>query len=169
MPLPLLTDRLAIRPYDPDDHEQMHEVLYGDPVAMAMIGGAVSPDETARRVRAYAEMHVRRGYACWAVEERETGLLVGEAGLQPFDGGGPEVELAYALGTAYHGRGFATEAGRAVLAEAFGPLGLGEIVAVTRDDNAASRRVLDKLGFVPAGRRTAWGHDQPFFVRRDRP
>ena len=164
MPLPLLTDRLALRAYDPDDHEQMHEVLYGDAEAMRLIGGTVHPDETARRVRGYAEMHVRRGYAFWAVEERETGLLIGEAGLQPFGGEGPAVELGYGFGPAFWGRGFATEAGRAIVAEAFTGLGLDEIVAVTRDENAASQHVLAKLGFVAAGRRTVWGHDQPFFV-----
>lgn len=162
--LPLLTDRLAIRPYDPDDHEQMHEVLYGDPVAMRLIGGARDPRDTADAVRAYAEMHVREGYAFWVVEERETGLIVGEAGLQPFGGEGPEIELGYAFGASSWGRGFATEAGRAIVAEAFGDLGLDELVAVTRDENAASQRVLEKLGFRATGRRTAWGHDQPFYV-----
>jgi RimJ/RimL family protein N-acetyltransferase len=164
MALPLLTERLAIRPYDPDDHEQMHELMYGDPVAMRLIGGPLTPDETARIVRGYAERHWRDGYACWVVEERETGFIVGEAGLQAFGGEGPEVELAYAFGAAHWGRGFATEAARAILAEGFEDLGLERIVAVTRDENAASQHVLEKLGFVRAGRRTAWGHDQPFFV-----
>jgi RimJ/RimL family protein N-acetyltransferase len=164
MALPLLTERLAIRPYDPDDHEQMHEVLYGDPAAMRLIGGPLAPEETVKVARRYAEMHWREAYACWVVEERETGLIAGEAGLQPFDGEGPDVELAYAFGCAHWGRGFATEAGRAVLREGFEELGLERIVAVTRDENVASQRVLAKLGFVPAGRRTAWGRDQPFFV-----
>jgi ribosomal-protein-alanine N-acetyltransferase len=164
MPLPLLTPRLAIRPYDPDDHEQMHEVLYGDAEAMQFIGGPLHPDETARTARRYAEMHVRRGYACWVVEERETGCIVGEAGLQPFDGKGPEIELGYAFGHAHQGQGFATEAGRAIIAEGFQEMALDRLVAVTRDENAGSQRVLEKLGFTPAGRRTAWGHDQPFYA-----
>lgn len=168
MTLPLVTDRLVIRPYEPDDHEQMHEVLYGDPDAMRFIGGPLTPDETERAVRGYAEAHWRDGYSCWVVEERETGLIVGEAGLQPFDGRRPpptpDVELAYAFGAAHWGRGFATEAARAILAEGFGPLGLERIVAVTRDENLASQHVLDKLGFVRKGRRTAWEHDQPFYV-----
>lgn len=164
MPLPLLTARLAIRPYDPDDAEQMHEVLYGDDDAMRFIGGAVSLDEAKRIARRYAEDHVRAGRSFWVVEERETGFIVGEAGLHPFNDTGPEVELGYAFGVAHWGRGFATEAGRAILAEAFGPLELTRVVAVTRDENVGSQRVLEKLGFVADGRRTAWGHDQPFFV-----
>lgn len=162
--LPLLTERLAIRPYDPDDAVQMHEVVYRDPETMRLIGGTKTFDETVRIARRYAEDHVRDGYAFWVVEERETGLIVGEAGLHPFDGRGPEVELGYAFGSDHWGRGFATEAGRAILAEAFGDLALDRVVAVTRDENLASRAVLEKLGFVQEGRRTAWGDDQPFFV-----
>lgn len=164
MPLPLLTARLAIRPYDPDDAEQMHEVLYGDPDAMRFVGGAVSLDETQRMARRYAEDHVREGMALWVVEERETGFIVGEAGLHPFDDRGPEIELGCAFGAAHWGKGFATEAGRAILAEAFGPLGLTRVVAVAHDEHVASQRVLAKLGFVAEGRRTVRGHDQRYFA-----
>ncbi|MBJ7331939.1 MAG: GNAT family N-acetyltransferase [Solirubrobacteraceae bacterium] len=166
MPLPLLTDRLGIRAYDPDDATQMHEVLYRDPVAMRYVGGPRTFAETTQQVRGYAEDHVRRGYACWVVEERETGLIVGEAGLHPFDSKGPEIELAYAFGRPFWGRGFATEAARAIVAEGFGDLGLEEIVAVARDENTASLHVLENLGFVQDGRRFAWGHDHPFFRLR---
>jgi RimJ/RimL family protein N-acetyltransferase len=91
--------------------------------------------------------------------------MAGEAGLHPFDGRGPEVELGYAFGPAFWGRGYATEAGEAVLAEAFGPLGIDRVVATTREQNTGSRNVLAKLGFEPAGRRRAWGAEQLFFVR----
>jgi ribosomal-protein-alanine N-acetyltransferase len=46
-----------------------------------------------------------------------------------------------------HGGGYATEAGRAVLDFAFGPAGLERLIAITREDNLASRRVMAKLGF----------------------
>lgn len=50
-----------------------------------------------------------------------------------------------------------------MVAEAFGPLGLGRVVAVTREENTASQRVLAKLGFAPAGRRHVRGADQLLF------
>ena len=91
--------------------------------------------------------------------------MVGEAGLKPFEGGGLDIELGYAFGPAYWGRGYATEAGRAVLSEAFGSLGLTRLVAVTSDDNHASQHVLHKLGFIADGRREVYGGDFLHFVR----
>jgi RimJ/RimL family protein N-acetyltransferase len=98
------------------------------------------------------------------VIERESGLLCGEAGLFPLAPDGPDVALGYAFGSAYWGRGYATEAATAVLAEAFGPLGLERLVAITREANFGSRRVLAKLGFEEHGLRHVWGAEQLFFT-----
>ncbi len=51
-----------------------------------------------------------------------------------------------------------------MLAEAFGPLGLDRVVAITREANLGSRRVLEKLGFRMEGVRHVWGAEQLFFV-----
>ncbi len=168
MPLPILTERLALRPYDPDDVAQIHTVLYGDPEAMRLLGGPLDVHGARAAVERYIAQLRREGYSFAPVIERETGLIAGEAGLYPFAGGGPDVELGYALGPAFWGRGYATEAGRALLAEAFGPLGVDRVVAVTREENTGSRHVLAKLGFIPAGRRHAWGFEQLYFVRERR-
>ena len=109
------------------------------------------------------------GFSFWPVIERSSGDLVGEAGLFPLDPEGPDIALGYAFGTAYWGRGYATEAARAVLAEGFGPLDLQRVVAITREANAGSRNVLHKLGFEMEGIRHVWGAEQLFFVlERDR-
>ena len=164
MALPIVTERLELRPYVIDDIPGLHALLYGDPEAMRLIGGAVDLDETRRRIELYISHQRSEGYAFWAVVERETGALAGEAGLIPFGGEGPDVELGYAFGRPFWGRGFATEAGRAVLAEALGPLGFHRVVAVTLPVNLASQRVLAKLGFVPAGRREVWDAEQLYYV-----
>jgi len=98
------------------------------------------------------------------VLERETGEIVGEAGLKPFEDGGRDVELGYAFGPAFWGRGYATEVGRAILNEAFGPLGLECVVAVTSEENSRSQRVLAKLGFVRAGWRDVYEGNLLYFV-----
>ena len=84
--------------------------------------------------------------------ERASGRLVGEAGLQPLDGG-PDVELTYTLARAAWGRGYATEAARAVLRWAFAGLLLPRVEAVADPGNHASLRVLEKAGMVPLGPR----------------
>jgi ribosomal-protein-alanine N-acetyltransferase len=164
MALPITTDRLLVRPYVIEDVADIHRVLYGDPEAMRTLGGAVAIEAARRQIEQFIDQHDRLGHSFWAVLDCETGAMTGEAGLVPLGGEGPDIELGYAFGTAFWGRGLATEVGRAILAEAFGPLGLERVVAVTRPDNLPSQRVLAKLGFTPAGRRRAWGEEQLFYV-----
>jgi ribosomal-protein-alanine N-acetyltransferase len=57
------------------------------------------------------------------------------------------VEVAWAIIPEFWGRGLATESARAALAAAFGPVALAEVIAYTRPDNLASRRVMEKAGF----------------------
>jgi RimJ/RimL family protein N-acetyltransferase len=164
MPLPIVTARLVMRPYELGDLADLHTVLYNDDAAMALLGG---PRELVA-TRAALERSIRQqrldGYSFWPVIERASGKLVGEAGLFPLAPGGPDISLGYAFGAAHWGRGYATEAARAVLAEAFGPLGLTRVVAITREANTGSRNVLRKLGFSMQGVRHVWGAEQLYFV-----
>ena len=164
MPLPIVTERLVVRPYESTDLAALHAVLYSDEEAMALLGGARELVAT----RAALERSMRQqsvdGYSFWPVIERGSGQLIGEAGLFPLSPGGPDVSLGYAFGSAHWGRGYATEVARAVVAEAFGPLGMRRLVAITREANAGSRNVLRKLGFRMEGCRHVWGAEQLYFV-----
>ncbi len=165
MPVPITTERLVLRAFTPDDVSEIHAHLYADATAMRFIGGPHTLARTRQGIETYIAQQERSGFSFWAVEERETGWIVGEAGLFPFNAVGPDVELGYAFGTPWWGRGYATEAGRAMLAEAFGPLGLDRVVAVVKPDNAGSRNVLLKLGFREEGERDAWGSRHIYLVR----
>ena len=77
--------------------------------------------------------------------------FIGFVGLQhvsfsaPFT---PAVEAGWRLARAHWGLGYATEAARAVLAHGFGPLGLTEVLSFAVPGNAASRRVMERIGMV---------------------
>jgi ribosomal-protein-alanine N-acetyltransferase len=87
-----------------------------------------------------------------AVERKGTADVIGYCGLTTHGNGSPdEPELVYELLRAVHGCGYATEAGRAVVAWA-GEAGYRRLWAGVWDWNVASRRVLEKLGFREAGR-----------------
>lgn len=75
-------------------------------------------------------------------------LLVGSCGLGRRPSGA--VELGYWIAREHWNRGFATEAGTALLAIAKA-LGIERLEASHFTDNPASGRVLEKLGFVPTG------------------
>lgn len=164
MPLPIVTERLVLRAYEPGDLHELHDVLYSDEAAMRLLGGPRDLAGTRAALERTMDQQEQDGYSFWPVIERESGRLVGEAGLFPLAPDAPDVALGYAFGSAYWGRGYATEAARAVLAEAFGPLGMQRLVAITREANAESRRVLAKLGFQMHGLRHVWGAEQLFFT-----
>ena len=62
-----------------------------------------------------------------------------------------EVEVGWVVAVEARGRGLATEAAAAVIAYAFDTVGVDEVVAYTAPDNAASLRVMDKLGMTRRG------------------
>lgn len=76
--------------------------------------------------------------------------LVGAVGLH-CTGMAGEYELGYWLGKAYWGRGYATEAARALVAWGRQELAVTKLTAGHFEDNPASARVLEKIGFRPTG------------------
>jgi RimJ/RimL family protein N-acetyltransferase len=120
-------------------------------------GAHGSMAETERALRVYADILAARGYSFVAVVEREGGALVGDAGLNPLGGRGPDVELGYTVARTAWGRGYATELGRALVEHAFTALGVPRVVAQVEPANAASRHVLEKLGMTAREERIAYG------------
>jgi RimJ/RimL family protein N-acetyltransferase len=161
----LTTARLRLRPFTRADHEEIHAV-YADPEVMRYVGHGAhrSMDVTERALRAYANTLAEHGYSFLAATERSTGAIVGDAGLHPLGGRGPDVELGYTLARSAWGRGYATEMGRALVDHAFGELGVERVLAQVEPANAASRHVLEKLGMVERGVRTAYGRPHVLYV-----
>ncbi|HEY1727023.1 MAG TPA: GNAT family N-acetyltransferase [Candidatus Baltobacteraceae bacterium] len=93
----------------------------------------------------------------WAVALKSTGALVGQCGLNPVEGKGPEVEVAYHFGSAAWNNGYATEAVAAVLDYVFRSEMLDSVIAIVMPENIGSRRVAEKSGMRPAGTGTYYG------------
>ena len=154
----LTTERLRLRPFTQADHQAIHAV-YADPEVMRYVGHGPhrTMSETANALRIYGEVLERRGFSFLAVTERDGGAVVGDGGLHPLAGQGPDVELGYTLARGVWGRGYATELGRALVEHAFGQLRVSRVVAQVEPANLASRRVLEKLGMSERELRTAYG------------
>jgi RimJ/RimL family protein N-acetyltransferase len=163
--LPLLTERLELRAFEPADLEALHAV-YGDPEVTRFM----PPYPTLEHTRRALDIHVREARAgnpaFWALIERESVDLIGDAGLGLIEGIGPEFELGYTLGPRWWGRGYATEAARAVRDHALGPLALPELLALVRPANAASINVLEKVGMERVGTRHAYGAEHLVYAAR---
>lgn len=91
----------------------------------------------------------------WAIRRRFDEVLIGLIGFTPGSSG--QAELGYWLGGHFWGEGFMTEATRAVVAYGFDELKLSVQTASWFEDNPASGRVLEKLGFeqVDIGERSS--------------
>jgi RimJ/RimL family protein N-acetyltransferase len=163
---PLLTARLRMRPFAPADADAIH-AIYSDPAVGPWIGRPqmtpAEADDVVTRATAHQQAH---GFAMWAVEERASGVLVGEVGLQLLELKGPEHEIGWVIGRPWWGLGYATEASRAWLEAGFGRLGFGEVLAAVLPDNERSHHVARKLGMTLAGRRHVYGREHDIYVAR---
>ncbi len=146
----LRTPRLLLRPWRDSDRPPF-AALNADPEVrrwFPSLQTRAESDATAAALQAHLDAH---GFGLWAVEAPGVAPFLGFVGLQhvrfaaPF---APAVEAGWRLARAWWGRGYATEAARAALAHAFGPLALPEVVAFTVPGNAASRRVMERLGMT---------------------
>jgi RimJ/RimL family protein N-acetyltransferase len=88
---------------------------------------------------------VLRGYGYFWLTETASGQPVGRVGVTRPDHW-PEAELAWTIYPAHQGQGFATEAARLARDWAARERGLGPLMSVIHQDNAASIRVAEKLG-----------------------
>lgn len=152
MTLILETERLILREWTMDDADALFAVV-GDAEVMKWVedGKPWASIEVAREwLRGVVENYRKRGYSRWAVVEKEGGRVVGSCGFAPLPWSG-EIDFGYLLVRDRWGRGYATEVGRAALLYGFGRLGFVEVVASIAPENAASRRVIEKLGFVYRG------------------
>jgi RimJ/RimL family protein N-acetyltransferase len=144
----LHTARTTLRGWRPADREPF-AALNADPLVMEHFPGTMSRVQSDAFADRVAAMLDERGWGLWAVELPEGQAFAGFVGLNPatFDAPfTPAVEIGWRLARAYWNRGLATEAAGAVVDHAFGVLGLDEIISFTATSNAASQRVMQKIG-----------------------
>jgi RimJ/RimL family protein N-acetyltransferase len=145
----LKTDRLLLRQWRDDDLDAW-AALNADPEVREFFPEVLTREQAAGSLGHFQGELAARGWGWWAVEERDTGRLIGMAGLDPVDEGLPfhGIEAGWRLAREAWGKGYATEAGRAVLGYGFDELHLPEILAVTAAGNVRSQAVMRRLGMT---------------------
>jgi ribosomal-protein-alanine N-acetyltransferase len=144
------TERLVLRELTDQDHAGLFE-LYQDPEVHRFIGGPPAPlEEFVAAMRERWTAHYREhGFGMWAVLRKADGVLVGRVGLivQEIDGR-REVEVGYALGRPFWGRGYALEAARACRDWAFRNLAVPHVISLILPENERSIRVAERNGMT---------------------
>ncbi|MBL8908278.1 MAG: GNAT family N-acetyltransferase [Rhizobiales bacterium] len=148
------TARLKLRRHEIADFDAC-AAMWGDPAIARFIGGRpFTREEVWARILRYVGHWSLKGYGYWAIEDRQTGQFIGEIGLADFKrdldpplGDGPEA--GWALRVASHGKGYAEEALRAVLAWGDEHFKGETIHCLIEYGNDASIRLAGKCGFRP--------------------
>jgi len=118
---------------------------YADERTARFVGGVSDAPQAWRRMAALVGHWTLRGFGYWALEEKESGELVGSCGLW-LPEGWPELEVGYWLLPAGQGKGYATEAAARAREHAYGPLGATTLVSYIDPGNEPSKRVAQRLG-----------------------
>jgi RimJ/RimL family protein N-acetyltransferase len=152
--LPIRTARLRLRDFTVADGAAVHAYASDPEVARFLYWGPRDEAESRDYVGRMLAIQRERPRSRWelAIVRAADGRVLGACDLTHVGPG--EADLGYVLARAAWGRGYATEAARALVAAGFARLGLRRIVATCDPANAASARVLEKAGlrraaFVP--------------------
>jgi RimJ/RimL family protein N-acetyltransferase len=142
--LPILeTTRLNLRPYHEADIAELLPLIGTREVAATTL--RIAHPYTEADARAFLELTKEPDKIWLAITLRSDGRQIGGAGLR-VEPSHQHAELGYWLGVPYWGQGYATEAAQAMLRYGFEVLGLHRIFASHFTANAASGRILKKLG-----------------------
>lgn len=149
-PLPdVTTDRLLLRRFAPTDLDALAAVFAKREVWEFPHGRAFTRAETAAFIEHQSEHWDACGFGLWIAIERISDRVVGYTGLcvpMFLPEVLPAVEVGWRFDPDVWGRGYASEAARAALDQAFTTLGLPEVCSIPQADNAASVAVADRIG-----------------------
>lgn len=147
--LPIETERLRLRPFTRGDVDAVFDYRRREDVARYLFDGPMSHESVAEALGmrvGHETLDVEGDKIFLAVELPERHLLIGEVSLILRDAANRQGEIGYIFHPDFHGKGYATEAGRVLLELGFAGAGLHRIYARCAAANPASWRVMERLG-----------------------
>ena len=148
------TERLLIRRITRKDMAALFAIM-GKPEVMYAWEHGFTKKDVRKWINRQLTRYRKDGFGYFAVILKESGNLIGQAGLmKSIINGNEAVELGYILDNAYWHNGYGTEAARACLEYAFEELGLKTVCCSIRPENVASIRVAERLGMTLCGSHT---------------
>ncbi len=160
----LETERLLLREFVQEDFEELFR-MNADREIMQYVGDGATrnyeeqKEELDRLILNYEK---RPGLGIWATLLKDTGIFIGGSGLVYYDNTS-EIEIGYRMLKEHWNQGYASEASKALLQYGFEQLGLKKIVSSAHIQNAASRRVMEKIGLKFIDYRFHYGCQQAYY------
>ncbi|MEN3286101.1 MAG: hypothetical protein V7634_401 [Bradyrhizobium sp.] len=145
------SDRLTLRNWRESDRAAFAS-LNAAPEVMQDLGGPLDRAASDAKFDRYVTVFENHGFCRWALEDSD-GQFIGYAGVSPSRPRhplGPHADIGWRLKRSAWGRGYATEAAKASLRDAFARLQLNEVLAYTSADNLRSQAVIGRLNMQRA-------------------
>ena len=155
----ILSDRLRLRGWWDSDRDAF-AALNADPDVSRDVGGPLARAVSDAKLDRYMATFEHDGFCRWLVEDLN-GQFLGYAGVMPSRPGhqlGPHFDIGWRLVRPAWGRGYATEAAKASLRDAFERVRLNEVLAYTTADNVRSLAVMRRLNMQRAA---SLDHSEP--------
>ena len=152
MTLPILeTPRLTLRKIKLEDSEAMYQYASKDDVTKYVLWDSHKSIETTKQVIQMMIDQYEEGHLAWSITLKETQEFVGTIDFVMYNKAEKIAEIGYALSDRHWGKGYVSEATKALLDFGFNELQLVRIQARCFADNIGSERVMQKVGMTCEG------------------
>jgi Acetyltransferases, including N-acetylases of ribosomal proteins len=160
----LETERLRLMPWTADSVDELL-AMHTHPMVQRYLDAEGRVYDRARaeqRIEGWQQEFAEHGLGKFRMVRRSDGAFVGRAGFSPFDG---EAEIGYSLAHEHWGQGYASEMAQALSDWFFANREEAGFIGFAHVDNAASRRVLEKIGMAPTHTGVVAGMPHQFYVK----
>ncbi len=147
IPEQIESKRLLLRKFKDADWKGLHEYYSNIETTRFTVGKVLSEGEAWRAMASMVGHWELRKYGPYALEEKETGKVIGIAGLW-YPNDWPEPEIKWGLATQYHGKGYASEAARAVQKMTKEYLPNTKLISFIINENKASIKLALAIGCI---------------------
>ena len=147
------TERLILRRFEYSDCDAVFKNWASDEQVQMMYSEPTyrTKEEVNGLLDKYICNYEREDYYRWAVIDKEAGECIGQIAYFLVDSKNHFAEIEYCIGAEFQGRGYATEAAKAVIAYGFDKMNLHKVQICTKAINAKSKRVIEKCGLTYEG------------------
>lgn len=159
----ITTERLYMEPFA-NAHADGLFAMNSDPDVMRYLGPPQTRADVLDSITRVQDRWATNGYGWWSIFLKDSNTLIGSACVQNLAHiKSAPLEIGWRLMTAYHGKGYATEAGQAAMDFGFDRVGADYICAVANPDNIASQNVMKRLGMRYVGVQTHYDEPCAYF------
>lgn len=144
------TENLILRPFTPADSKKVYEMSLENGIKKWIPDQVYKNENEAREVlefliSSYEDPNPKTKPFVLGIELKDSKELIGHVGMSPFE---DSVEIGYAVEDKHQGKGYATEAIKAMSMFALDKFNLHKILGIVASENKGSVKVLEKAGYL---------------------